>query len=142
MTPGQRVSRRVVRQRRFIALACAVVLVFAVVLGVRAVACGSSPAGFVGTWAGSDTTLGSTSFAIAKGADGSTYAVSGLRPSGAVVKTMHVGDDGDLSASGSTTQGSWHLSLTLTADGRQLLAKYTTPGGPAPVLLRFTRTSP
>ena len=71
MTPGQRVSRRVVRQRRFIALACAVVLVFAVVLGVRAVACGSSPAGFVGTWAGSDTTLGSTSFAIAKGADGS-----------------------------------------------------------------------
>jgi hypothetical protein len=141
MTPAQRASRRVVRQRRFIALACAVVLVFALVLGVRAVACGSSPAGFVGGWAGSDKTLGSTSFTIAKGADGSTYSVSGLQPSGDVVKTLHVGDDGSLSASGSTTQGSWHLDLTLTADGRQLLAQYTAPGGPAPILLRFTRTS-
>ena len=50
MTPTPRASRRVIRQRRFIALACVVVLVFAVVLGVRAVACGSAPAGFVGTW--------------------------------------------------------------------------------------------
>ena len=141
MTPAQRASRRVVRQRRFIALACAVVLAFALALGVRAVACGSSPAGFVGSWAGSDKTLGSTTFTITKGANGSTYAVSGLQPSGDVVKTMHVGDDGSLSASGSTTQGSWHLDLTLTSDGRQLLAQYTAPGGPAPILLRFTRTT-
>jgi len=142
MTPGQRASRRVVRQRRFIALACAVVLVFAAVLGVRAIACGSAPAGFVGTWEGSDNTLGSTTFRIIRGPDGSTYAVSGLRPSGAVVGTMKVGDDGKLTASGTTTRGAWNVSLALTADSRQLLAEYNAPGGPAPVLLRFTRAGP
>jgi len=142
MTPGPRASRRVIRQRRFIALACVVVLVFAVVLGVRAVACGSAPAGFVGTWEGSDNTLGSTKFVIAKGADASTYAVTGLKPSGAAVSTMHLGDDGKLSASGTTTRGAWHLSLALTTDSRQLLAQYDAPGGPAPILLRFTRATP
>jgi len=142
MTPAPRASRRVIRQRRFIALACAVVLVFTVALGVRAVACGSSPTGFVGTWEGSDSTLGSTKFVVAKGADSSTYAVSGLTPSGATVSTMHVGDDGRLSASGTTTRGAWHLSLALTSDSRQLLAQYAAPGGPAPIVLRFTRATP
>ena len=142
MTPAPRASRRVIRQRRFIAFACAVVLVFAVALGVRTVACGSSPTGFVGTWEGSDNTLGSTKFVVAKGADSSTYAVSGLAPSGAALSTMRVGDDGKLSASGTTTRGAWHLSLTLASDGRQLLAQYAAPGGPAPILLRFTRVTP
>jgi hypothetical protein len=141
MTPAPRASRRVIRQRRFIALACAVVLVFAAALVVRAVACGASPAGYVGTWAGSDSTLGSTSFTIAKGPDNSTYAVTGLHPSGAAVATLHVGDDGKLTASGTTTGGAWRLDLSLTADGRQLLAEYNAPGGPAPVLLRFTRST-
>ncbi len=142
MIRAPRASRRVVRQRRFIALACAVVLVFAVALGVRAVACGSAPAGFVGTWEGSDTTLGSTRFVIAKGADSSSYTVSGLTPSGAAVSTMRVGDDGKLTASGTTTRGAWHLSLALTSDSRQLLAQYNAPGGSAPILLRFTRATP
>ena len=142
MTPTPRASRRVIRQRRFIALACAVVLMFALALGVRAVACGSAPTGFVGTWEGSDNTLGSTKIVIAKGADSSTYAVTGLTPSGAAVSTMRVGDDGKLSASGTTTRGAWHLSLALTTDSRQLLAQYKAPGGPAPILLRFTRATP
>ena len=142
MTPAPRASRRVIRQRRFIALACAVVLVFAVALGVRAVACGSTPAGFAGAWEGSDNTLGSTKFVIANGADGSTYAVTGLTPAGAAVSTMHAGDDGKLSASGTTTRGAWQLSLALTSDSRQLLAQYSAPGGPAPILLRFTRATP
>ena len=141
MTPAQRASRRVIRQRRFIALACAVVLVFVVALGVRAVACNTSPAGFIGAWAGSDATLGTTSFTIASGAGGAAYSVSGLKPSGAAVHTLRVGDDGRLTASGTTTRGTWHLSLALTADGKQLMAEYSAPGGPAPVLLRFTRTS-
>jgi len=142
MTSAPRASRRVIRQRRFIALACAVVLVFVLALGVRAVACGSAPAGFVGTWEGSDNTLGSTKIVIAKGTDGSTYAVTGITPSGAAVSTMHVGDDGKLSASGTTTRGAWHLSLALTSDSRQLLAQYSAPGGPVPILLRFTRATP
>jgi hypothetical protein len=142
MIPAPRASRRVVRQRRFIALACAVVLVFAVALGVRAVACGSAPGGFVGTWEGSDATLGSTRFVVAKGADSSSYTVNGLTPSGAAVSTMRVGDDGKLTASGTTTRGAWHLSLALTSDSRQLLAQYNAPGGSAPILLRFTRATP
>ena len=96
----------------------------------------------MGTWEGSDTTLGSTTFKIAAGADSSTFTVSGLRPSGAVVSTMHMGDDGKLTASGTTTQGDWTLSLTQSADDNQLLAEYHAPGGAAPILLRFTRASP
>lgn len=139
MTRGQPPSRRVIRQRRFVALAAVVVLLLIVVVVVRAVAGSPSPAGFVGTWEGSDKTLGSATLKIAQGADSSTFVVRGLRPSGVVVTTMRVGDDGKLTASGTTAGGTWQISLALAANGNQVLAEYTAPGGASPILLRFTR---
>ena len=130
-------SSRVIRQRRFVALVVVVVVVLAVLLVVRAFACGGSPA-FTGTWNGSDPTLGSTTLRISRGADGTTYTVSGLSPAGVQVKTMHL-DDGALNAGGDTTQGPWSVQLRLLDDGRQMMATYKPPGGGAAVDLRFTR---
>ncbi len=141
MTPAPRASRRVIRQRRFIALAAAAVLVVVIVLVVRAVAFQPNVADFSGTWGGSDPSLGSTTLKIAHAGANGVYAIQGLKPAGTAITSLSVGDDGTLKASGAATQGAWHVTLDLTADARQLLAEYAPPGG-APTVLRFTRATP
>jgi hypothetical protein len=141
MTPGQRVSRRVIRQRRFVAFAAAAVLLVVIALVVRVVAFQPNVADFSGTWEGSDPSLGSTTLKIAHGSGNGTYIIQGLKPAGTTITRLTVGDDGTLRAAGTTAQGAWHVYLTLTADARQLLAEYAPPGG-APTILRFTRAAP
>jgi hypothetical protein len=141
MTPAPRVSRRVIRQRRFIAAAAVAVLVVTVALVVRAVAFQPNVADFSGTWEGSDPSLGSTTLKITHGDGNGVYVIKGLTPAGTAVTRLTVGDDGTLRASGTTTRGAWHVTLSLTADANQLLAEYAPPGG-VPTILRFTRATP
>ncbi len=138
MSDGRRPSRRVVRQRRFAAAAVAVLVLVALVLVVRAVAFRPDVADFAGTWEGSDASLGSTTLKIGHGAGSGDYVITGLKPAGTVITSLHVSDDGRLTATGRTANGAWHVSLDLTADNRQMLAEYAPPGG-APTILRFTR---